>query len=521
MSRIWKKLLSATATCLAVSAFTTPSWSQTPTVSVNNPVTYAKELFAGSANPTLTTGSSTNTTVDLVYDFSANGIDANATGDFTFSFSNGGATFATAATVANFTYSGGSADTVSIAVQGASGSIGSSTVTYRVTATTALASANSTFTFTLPDITGANNANGLGRTAPVRNPDAANSESDLILCVQGAAGTGANTFAAYPRQDFVVASSKYAFTMEQMFRTATTTARVINPGDRRTLIDETDDSLNDVYDVTVGGETSRAVALSTLVVTNVGNVKDAGGETDLAPDGTNDMLNVAVTGSFTDDEILFFSPDTTMSSGEQLTVAAMDASPGASFALAAGTWTLYYVPDGVTPISQKLIETEYTIDLQQSSDGYYDQMLEPLPVTLLLHGVVSQGYAYAVPHPDDADRANVRIRCQEGVESCEVYFDCKTGPGLQFGNDGNGTLPSITIPGGGLVTLQPWRPAGHTNSFADVIGVDRATWVADRRVIQRISCNILSTNEIAIQVLTRSGGVLVNNTYVGGQLINK
>ena len=504
MSGITRNLLPLIATCLLTAPFTASVNAQT--VTVGNALTYAKELFADSANPTLTTGS-TNTTVSLVYDFSGSGdnIDVGATGDFIFTLK-GGARFAAAAVAANLTFaSGNTADAPSISVQ-SGGSIGSATVTYRVTgATAALADANSTFTFALPDINQA--ASVLGRNAAVRNPDADNSESDLILCVEVSNPTGTNTFDTYGREDFVVASSKYAFTMAQTFRVGTTTARVISPTDRRTLENVADQT----YDVSIAGRSPnpRAVALSTLRVTNESGVVDAAG-TALAP-VSGDVLNVAVTGVFADDDVLFFSADQTMAAAERLTVTTsgmMEVNP----ALAAGTWTLYYVPDGVTPIAQKLIETEYTIDLQQASDAYHDQTFEPLSVTLLIEGVNFQGYAYAIPRPGSSDQANVRLQCQDGVTSCEIYLDCKDTQGMSIGNEGDGTLPSLTIPGGGLRTLQSYRMSGQ-NSLPEALGV--TTWSG------RLSCNILSTNEMGIQVLTRSSGVLVNNTYVGGQLINK
>lgn len=500
-----RNLFLGIAACLLTTPFTTAADAQT--VAANNVLTYAKELFADSANPTLTTGS-TNTTVTLVYDFSGtgNGIDMGATGDFIFTLQ-GGAKFATAAAVSNFAFvSGNTAETVTPVIQSGSGSAGTATVTYRITGPSGgLTNANSTFTFTLPNINDASSA--LGRSAPVRNPDADNSESDLILCVEVNAGTGTNTFADYGREDFVVASSKYAFTMEQTFRTETTTARVISPTDRRTLENVADQT----YEVIIPGRSPnpRAVAISTLRVTNESGVVNASG-TALAPDSSDD-LKVEVEGVFADDDVLFFSADQTMVAAEQLTVTTTG-KRGVNPALAAGTWTLYYVPDGVTPIAQKLIETEYTIDLQQASDAYHDQTFEPLSLTLLIEGVNFQGYAYAIPPPHASDQGNMRIRCQEGVSSCTVYLDCKDPRGVSIGNEGDGTLPSITLPGGGQITLQSYRMSG-TNSLPEALGV--TTWAG------RLSCNIMSTSEIGIQVLTRSGGVLVNNTYVGGQLMNK
>lgn len=500
-----RNLFLGIAACLLATPFTTTA-ADAQTVAANNVLTYAKELFANGANPTLTTGS-TNTTVTLVYDFSGTGnsIDASATGDFIFSLK-GGARFAAAATMTDLVFTSGSTANVPTISVKSGGSVGDARVTYLVTAPGGgLANATSTFTFTLPDINQA--APVLGRSAPVRNPDANNSESDLILCVEVNAGTGTNTFDDYGVEDFVVASSKYAFTMEQTFRTATTTARVISPTDRRMLENVADQT----YEVTIPGRpvNPRAVAISTLQVTNESSVVNASG-TALGPDSSDD-LKVEVEGVFADDDVLFFSADQTMEAAEQLTVTTTG-KRGVNPDLAAGTWTLYYVPDGVTPIAQKLIETEYTIDLQQASDAYHDQTFEPLPLTLLIEGVNFQGYAYAIPPPAATDQGNVRIRCQEGVASCQVYLDCKDPSGSSVGNSGDGTLPSITLPGGGQITLQSHVLSG-TRSLSTALGV--AGWSG------RLSCNIMSTNEIGVQVLTRSGGVLVNNTYVGGQLMNK
>ena len=51
----------------------------------------------------------------------------------------------------------------------------------------------------------------------------------------------------------------------------------------------------------------------------------------------------------------------------------------------------------------------------------------------------------------------------------------------------------------------------NADELADIIGADDADFMG------RMSCEVIGTS-ISVQVLTRSGDALVNNTYVGGPL---
>ena len=114
----------------------------------------------------------------------------------------------------------------------------------------------------------------------------------------------------------------------------------------------------------------------------------------------------------------------------------------------------------------------------------------------MYEGAAKAVKAYAIaPHSDGGDMSNVRIRC-DAPTACQVYLACD-------GADGSGYFGKLTpkIPARGVRTLQ-------TMELAEVIGADATADFAGR-----MSCEAIGSS-INVQVLTRSGGTLVNNTYV-------
>ena len=106
--------------------------------------------------------------------------------------------------------------------------------------------------------------------------------------------------------------------------------------------------------------------------------------------------------------------------------------------------------------------------------------------------------AYAIAPPSNPDDSNIRVRCDQSTP-CQVYFACD-------GADGTGYFGKMDdMIGARMVDTV------NADELADVIGADDADFMG------RMSCEVIGTN-ISVQVLTRSGDALVNNTYVGGPL---
>ena len=123
--------------------------------------------------------------------------------------------------------------------------------------------------------------------------------------------------------------------------------------------------------------------------------------------------------------------------------------------------------------------------------------------TLKLSGVGSEVRAYALPHADNGkmDRANVRIRCEDGDRTddnmCRVFVEC-------WDDMGMGDIGEVgKIAEGALKRLDSEEMEMYS-------GVDPEE--------SRLSCRVLATGEVTVQSLVRDGptGVLVNNTTVGG-----
>ncbi|MDE0004262.1 MAG: hypothetical protein OXQ29_16355, partial [Rhodospirillaceae bacterium] len=88
------------------------------------------------------------------------------------------------------------------------------------------------------------------------------------------------------------------------------------------------------------------------------------------------------------------------------------------------------------------------------------------------------------------------VTCESPAKTgCRVFFDCHDTAGMNyFGESGASLGPNATM---------RWDQDG----IADALGID--SWSG------RLACDVLSTADVSVQVLTRAEGVLVNNTFVG------
>lgn len=285
---------------------------------------------------------------------------------------------------------------------------------------------------------------------------------------------------------------------------ATSTVQIININDRTMTVPAA--SVTELVTLTGLPPGSRAVGirLSQIQLARNPAVKRADGSTDFLAAGaaSNGNLIVTAEGSFGEGDILFFSSGTAYTASAALSVSGSTATgsiPVADVAGGAflGTYSLYYVP-ATGMIRQRTIPVSYRLDWTLEDNKYADSILAVGPTAISFSGIQDVAYAYAIPNPTHPDVGNLRIRCQ-GEEECDVFLDCMDTEGNRIGN---GDLAEVTLAGNALVKYST------KTTLLRLLGV--SSWEG------RLSCNIMSNRNISVQILTRSGGTLVNNTYISG-----
>ena len=158
--------------------------------------------------------------------------------------------------------------------------------------------------------------------------------------------------------------------------------------------------------------------------------------------------------------------------------------------------TVYYVPSGDAPLTHRTkftttANTEFAdTDAKQRSAG---KAVAELKLQGIKDGVAK---AYAIAPVGNSDITNVRVTCESTAKGgCNVFLDCKDQAGMNtFGEAGMMIGPGETV---------TWQQDG----IQEALGLD-APWEG------RLACDVLSSAEISVQVLTRAVGVLVNNTAI-------
>lgn len=157
---------------------------------------------------------------------------------------------------------------------------------------------------------------------------------------------------------------------------------------------------------------------------------------------------------------------------------------------------IYYVPSGDTPLKHR---TEFTT---MASTEFADtdakvRSAKPATATLSLFGIKrDEAKAYAIAPGTSTDESNIRVTCESSAKAgCNVFLDCHDTAGMNtFGEAG--------------ITVGPNATEHMTQmEIQDSLGLEES-WSG------RLSCDVLSSAPISVQVLTRSHGVLVNNTAI-------
>ena len=162
---------------------------------------------------------------------------------------------------------------------------------------------------------------------------------------------------------------------------------------------------------------------------------------------------------------------------------------------------IYYIPGGKDKLAHGSM-LKATAQVVYTPSTALNEKPVHSTTELRFHGVAGALQAYAIPFDGNGkgDKANVRIRCEEGDvfsegAQCRVFLECWDDMGMRsFGE-------SAMIDSGGLDTL-------NSMEIEEVVGIMDAS--------SRHSCRVLATGRPSVQTLVRDGssGTLVNNSYV-------
>ena len=498
-----KSLFSAIGIAVVVIAYAVPSLAQTTTA--NNVKKFAREALV-EENPELTFSDPVAvTSVDITMDLSSANINMGRSAAFTFTLS-GGATFAEAPGRLVFSEGGTAQSTkISQTFAAGSGSAGSSSVTYNISVTDPahLTDAASVFRFNVPKLSNA--------ASILRMPDSSSGTNPTIkvtatITPSAADALQVNKFPLYP----AVGSEATAVTIAEGHDAigltftpaagATSTASVIQISDRTMLDSTTNPALTAITGLP-GALTGRSgIILGTAAAPRTNDTLKADGTTEVEAT-SSDKFVVTVTGNFGDGDALIFTTGTAYSQSAALSISGRVATKEFDLSVvdSGSTYTLYYIPaSGV--VQQNTFSMMYAVNWAAADIA--DRSLTAGSARVQYEGLRTMAHAYAIPNPSNADQGNLRIRCQESKgTTCAVFFECRDHDGVLVGD---GTLPEVAIPGQELELYQ------SKTSLPRILGV--RGWEG------RLSCNIMSTNDVSVQLLVRSGsvGTLTNNTYISG-----
>ena len=165
--------------------------------------------------------------------------------------------------------------------------------------------------------------------------------------------------------------------------------------------------------------------------------------------------------------------------------------------LGTSSMVVYYVPSGDEPLTHRTTFTTTANTEFADTDAKMRSAVPPATTTLKLFGIKDGvAKAYAIAPGTSTDQANIRVTCESSAKAgCNVFLDCHDTDGMNtFGEAGMTVAPNAT---------------DHLTQMdvQNALGLDES-WSG------RLSCDVLSSAPITVQVLTRAAGVLVNNTAV-------
>ena len=164
----------------------------------------------------------------------------------------------------------------------------------------------------------------------------------------------------------------------------------------------------------------------------------------------------------------------------------------------AATRSLRYAPNGDDPLRPATFRSRFMVDFDRADvrdkDWAPESNMDADHETALTV-IESTRQAYAIPELGATDEGNVRIKCEVATE-CTVYLECDDTAGTsRFAQLGD------AIAGRSTRTM-------NAAAIAEELNFGDDGWQGS------LSCTVYSTREISVQVLVRSAGTLVNQTYI-------
>ena len=211
--------------------------------------------------------------------------------------------------------------------------------------------------------------------------------------------------------------------------------------------------------------------------------------------GANANITVTVSGQVRDADSIFFdlNANNTMDAKEELSITSGIGTKTVRLSNTNSGAKVYYSPGGTVAMKQGKINTSFAVEYDSPTATSPGD--EKASAMLDYAGVTNQARAYAIPNAGMDDIGNVRIKCDASSSAkCTVFLQCNGQDGMDY----FGELSS-TIAGGATTVLQ-------AEGIGEAINAD--TWAG------RLSCDVLSDADVSVQVLVRSDGSLINNTYV-------
>ena len=238
------------------------------------------------------------------------------------------------------------------------------------------------------------------------------------------------------------------------------------------------------------------------------DAKTSDGMTSFATEeGGQANLTVTVTGMVRADDMIWLDQDGdgAMTGREGMTVTSGSASKTYRITNVPSGSSVYFQPNGTDDMADGSITATFAVEYDD--DDWVTPETDSGTVSLEYSGISMQARAYAIPQPDLMDTGmtdvgNVRIKCHaEGDSTCTVFLDCDE-------QDGTRHFEEIgeTIAAGATAVLQ-------SGDIADLLpDLDGGTWNG------RLSCDVFSEENVSVQVLVRNrtGHPLINNTYIEG-----
>ena len=165
---------------------------------------------------------------------------------------------------------------------------------------------------------------------------------------------------------------------------------------------------------------------------------------------------------------------------------------------------IHYMPGGKDELAHGA-EIEVKVGVDFARDTAMDEPAQGSTTVLEFAGVSGELKAYAIAHAESGkgDRANVRVRCEDGVPNedgesmCRVFLECWDDMGMRsFGE-------SKPIYEGAVDVLSSME-------------IENDILTLTEPASSRLSCRVLATGAPSVQTLVRDGHsmTLVNNTYV-------